>query len=77
VNIQTGIKITEGISMGLFKRIFATQATWAVFALRFSLGVVFFLEGTKKLYGWFDGGRLGISADGSCRLHHLGFSRGG
>jgi len=42
--------------MSLFERIFATQAGWAVIALRLSLGVIFFMEGTKKLYGWFDGG---------------------
>jgi len=42
--------------MGLLKKIANTQAGWGVLALRLALGVIFLMEGTGKLYGWFGGG---------------------
>ena len=52
--------------MNILKRVFATQASWSVLALRLSLGTIFVMEGTKKLYGWFGGG--GWAA--TCQFFH-------
>ena len=40
----------------MLSRIFKTEAGWSVLSLRLALGVIFFMEGTGKLYGWFGGG---------------------
>jgi len=42
--------------MSFLKKISGTNAGWGVLALRLALGVIFVMEGTGKLYGWFGGG---------------------
>jgi len=42
--------------MSFLKKISSTNVGWGVLALRLALGVIFVMEGTGKLYGWFGGG---------------------
>ena len=42
--------------MSFLKKISGTNVGWGVLALRLALGVIFVMEGTGKLYGWFGGG---------------------
>jgi len=41
--------------MNALRRLAATQAGWGIAVLRLVLGVIFFREGSGKLFGWFGG----------------------
>jgi len=40
----------------VIKKVTPTNAGWSVLALRLALGIIFFKEGSGKLFGWFGGG---------------------
>lgn len=41
-------------------KLMSTKAGWSVFVLRWTVGIIFFREGTGKLFGWF--GNPGLEA---------------
>jgi len=48
--------VIKQTAMNILGRVLKTETGWAVLPLRLALGVIFVMEGTGKLYGWFGGG---------------------
>jgi len=44
------------------KKIFCAWAPWAPVPIRLALGVIFFVHGSDKLFGWFGGGGFQTTA---------------
>ena len=46
----------------LMKTVLATKAGYSTLALRLPIGIIFMAHGAQKLFGWYDGSGLEVTA---------------
>lgn len=62
VSTASGIHVREESSIW-------TANDWGIFIVRLVLGIIFFMHGSQKVFGWFGGHTLAASAAG---MEHMG-----